>query len=164
MVEVFVPVSVSVPHPVRVSVNAPEMLPLIRSVAPSATCTVVSLASTMLLEIWWPVPDSTVMFAGLVIVSTPAPVFVILPVPIKVSAVWLRELPPKSSVAALESVPIKIGVVEPMKSSALNRSVPYLMLTVPPLVANKLLRLTVPRLPTLPIVYEYAGLPVPVMF
>jgi len=125
MVEALVPVSVNVPQPVRVSVNAPEMLPLIRSVAPSGTCTVVLLASTMLLEIWCAVPDCTVMVAGLVIVSTPAPVFVIkLPVPIKVSAVWLRELPPKSSVAVLASVPIETGVVEAIKSSALNRSVP----------------------------------------
>ena len=104
MVEVLVPVSVSVPQPVRVRVNAPVMLPLIRSVAPNGTCTVVLLASTMLLEIWWPVPDCTVMVAGLVMVSTPAPVLVIkLPLPIKSSAVWVRELPLKSRVAVLAS-------------------------------------------------------------
>lgn len=115
IVEVLVPVSVSVPQPVRVSVKAPVMLPLIKSVAPSGTCTVVLLASTMLLEISWPVPDCTVMFAGLVIVSAPLPVLVMkLPLPINVNAVSVKDesFSPSSSVPLLVSVPMDTGVVE----------------------------------------------------
>ena len=127
MVEVLVPVSVSVPQPVRVSVNAPVMLPLIRSVAPSGTCTVVLLASTMLLEISWPVPDCTVMVAGLVIVNAPLPVLVTkLPLPINVNAVSVKDesFVPNISVPLLASVPIKTGVVDSILLSKATLSVP----------------------------------------
>ena len=93
IVTVFVPVNVSVPQPVFVSVlPGGEMFPLISRAVPVGTCTVRSLASTMLLEIWWLVPDCTVMVAGLVIVNAPLPVLVTkLPLPINVNAVSVKD-------------------------------------------------------------------------
>ena len=128
IVTVFVPVNVSVPQPVFVSVLPDgEMFPLISRAVPVGTCTVRSFASAMLLEIWWPVPDCTVMVAGLVIVNAPLPVLVTkLPLPINVNAVSVKDesFIPNISVPLLASVPIKTGVVDSILSSKATLSVP----------------------------------------